>query len=476
MLTIMWFRQDLRLADNPALSEAVIAGDILPVYILDDINSGTDKMGGASRWWLHESLVSLNASLDNRLHVDAGDPLDIIPKLVRKYKATGVFWNRCYEPWRIKRDSKLKQILEEDNIAVSSFNGSLLFEPWQLLKGDDTPYKVFTPFYRKAVAKIGTYLESPALASTSKIKAAAIVGNQSQKNISRLKLLPEIPWFESISERWNPGEKGAKRQLQKFLKTGLGSYKEGRDYPAMNSVSQLSAHLHFGELSPRQVLQQLRQVAGSNRLEAQAEHFVREIFWREFSYYLLYHFPTLTEENLRAKFDRFPWLKPDESFDRWCSGTTGYPIVDAGMRELWQTGYMHNRVRMIVASFLVKNLLLDWRLGAAWFWDCLVDADLANNSCSWQWVAGSGADAAPFFRIFNPIIQGEKFDAQGTYVRKYLPEIAQLPDKYIHKPSAAPDEVLLSAGVELGKDYPKPLVDLKQSRERALEAYQSLKT
>jgi len=467
----MWFRQDLRLADNPALTDAVRRGSILPVYILDDINPGMDKMGAASRWWLHESLQCLNQSLDSKLWVFVGDPAEIIPALVAAHKASAVVWNRCYEPWSIKRDSRLKEILQQQNIGVSSFNGSLLIEPWAVLKDDGTPYKVFTPYYRKASLTRSSLPVKP----TPGLAAAIIPCEQSQHKISELELLPKIAWYNSINHIWSPGEENAIAQLQAFLSSGLSNYKMGRDYPALDSVSGLSAYLHFGEISPQQLVLQLQQAAAKSHLEEQAEHFLREMFWREFSYYLLYHYPELTRENLRQQFDHFPWLDESENFDRWCKGATGFPIVDAGMRQLWQTGYMHNRVRMIVASFLVKNLLINWRSGASWFWDCLVDADLANNSCSWQWVAGSGADAAPYFRIFNPVTQSEKFDAQGSYVRQYVPEIAGLPDKYIHNPGAAPAQVLADAGIELGRDYPKPVVELKMSRQRALAAYQSLK-
>lgn len=470
ILSILWFRQDLRLADNPALQKAVSLGEVLPVYILDDVTEGVVPMGGASRWWLHESLQRLNKSLAGKLWVAEGDPLKILPELAMKHGAAAVCWNRCYEPWRISRDKKVKTLLTEIGIEVHSFNGSLLFEPWEVLKGDSTPYKVFTPYYKAAL----TRLTPPQASPTPNFQSALLNLSTSETNVADLGLLPAIDWFNSIAQVWNPGEVGAEERLRRFLQHGLQNYKAGRDFPAMDAVSGLSPHLHFGEISPQQILIIATQAAAELKLEGQLEHFIRELFWRDFSYYLLYHFPKLTHENLRPQFDRFPWLAADENFAKWCKGQTGYPIVDAGMRQLWQTGTMHNRVRMIVASFLVKNLMIDWRHGAAWFWDCLVDADLASNSCSWQWVAGSGADAAPYFRIFNPITQGEKFDGKGEYVRNYLPELKSLPDKFIQCPNAAPTEVLAQAGIEIGNDYPAPIVDLKVSRNRALDAYKNL--
>lgn len=467
---IVWFRQDLRITDNPALLAAAQAGKVLPVYILDDSNAGRWRLGAASRWWLHHSLTRLNQALENTLLVCQGDPLQLIPALCADHNVSSVFWNRCYEPWQRQRDTSLKALLLDKGAEVHSYNGSLLWEPWQVSKQDGTPYRVFTPFFSKGCLTA----PAPRQPLSAPQDLCLVDSQQSESAISELDLLPAINWHEAIAEEWQPGQQGAEVRLQQFLANGLPQYKKGRDFPALQTVSRLSPHLRFGEISPNQAWHFAQQEYQSRGMEINGEHFQRELGWREFSYYLLYHFPTLPTENFQAKFDRFPWQNDELLFEKWCRGQTGYPIVDAGMRELWQTGYMHNRVRMIVASFLVKNLLVHWHRGADWFWDCLVDADLANNSASWQWVAGSGADAAPYFRIFNPVTQGVKFDPQGGYVRRFVPEIASLPDKYLHDPSAAPQSVLKDSGVVLGDSYPRAIINLKESRELALEAFRKL--
>jgi deoxyribodipyrimidine photo-lyase len=326
---------------------------------------------------------------------------------------------------------------------------------------------VFTPFYKNAVAE----LPSPRTPLPVPSKIDFYPENVSRLTINGLKLLPNHPWSEKLTPYWQMGEDNAHQRLEDFIDEGLNHYKQGRDFPALNNVSRLSPHLHFGEVSPHQVWHAARLAEPSK----DQEHFMRELGWREFSYHLLYHFPDLPEKNFNNRFDRFPWKENNEFLKRWQQGQTGFPLVDAGMRELWQTGYMHNRVRMVVGSFLVKNLLLHWHHGEAWFWDTLLDADLANNSASWQWVAGCGADAAPYFRIFNPCTQGEKFDPQGKYTRKFVPELAKLPDKYLYHPWDAPAEVLKEAGITLGETYPEPMVDLKASRDRALAAYDLVK-
>lgn len=475
-LSLFWFRQDLRLQDNPALSAALEAGKVIPLYILDDTNSGKWKMGGASRWWLHQALKALNISLDDTLRVVQGDPLKLIPKLVQETGATGVFWNRCYEPWRIKRDTQLKKNLTDTGVTVSTFNGSLLWEPWEVLKDDKTPYRVFTPFYRKGCLKKKSLSwpgENPLHLET---KNGFVPRKQKEEfDLKGLSLLPPQNWYEKLSPHWKIGEKGAQKRLKDFLEDGLKGYKKGRNHPDHQRVSRLSAYLHWGHLSPRQVWVAATQKGEEAGWDQDLDSFLSELGWREFSYSLLYHFPTLPEENFQSKFDHFPWRKDPDNVACWQKGQTGIPLVDAGMRELWQTGYMHNRIRMVVASFLIKNLLQDWRTGEKWFWDCLVDADLANNSASWQWVAGSGADAAPYFRIFNPVTQGEKFDEHGHYTRHFVPELDQLPNKYLFCPWEAPESVLKEAGVTLGQNYPHPLVDLKGSRERALEALSETK-
>lgn len=463
---ICWFRQDLRLSDNPALMHAAAQGALLPIYIVDDENAAPHAMGGASRWWLHHSLVALNDSLGGKLAVYSGDPETILLTIAREYDVQAVYWNRCYEPWRTKRDAKIKETLKEQGIEVQSFNGSLLWEPWEVKKEDGSPYKVFTPFYRRgclAAPVPRTPLPTPA-------NMQVISDPIHARAIEQLNLLPSIRWDKQLIPHWQIGEGAAQARLYAFLDRGISNYKEGRNVPAANHVSRLSPYLHFGQISPNQAWYAARAWGDDTNVD----HFCSELGWREFSYHLLYHVPTLPTQNLQKKFDAFPWQENDALLARWQQGQTGYPIVDAGMRELWQTGYMHNRVRMIVGSFLVKNLLLDWRHGERWFWDCLVDADLANNSASWQWVAGSGADAAPYFRIFNPTTQGQKFDPEGTYTRRFVPELSGLPDKYLFNPWEAPGTILLKAGVKLGKSYPYPVVDIKQSRELALKAFASL--
>lgn len=465
-IAIHWFRQDLRLSDNPALTQAAKHGQVLPIYILDDVNAGEYAMGGASRWWLHHSLKALNASLDDMLSVYRGHPYDILNDLIVRFDVEAVYWNRCYEPWRIDRDTNIKKHLKKQGIAVYTYNGSLLWEPWNIKKEDGTPYKVFTPFYRKGCLKADIPREP-----LSKSEDANHVLDEGRMGIDRLELLPKINWDSQLEPYWKIGEEGAHRRFQAFIDEGLPSYKDGRNLPAKPCVSRLSPYLHFGEISPNQLWHAVQSIGDDKHID----HFCSELGWREFSYSQLYHNPELPRKNMQSKFDNFPWAENAEYLRAWQKGQTGVPMVDAGMRELWQTGYMHNRVRMIVGSFLVKNLRLHWHHGERWFRDTLVDADLANNSASWQWIAGCGADAAPYFRIFNPVTQGQKFDPDGSYIRKYIPEIDALPDKYLFSPWEAPGLILKEAGIESGSNYPEPIVDLKQSREAALQAFQSLK-
>ena len=465
-IAIHWFRQDLRITDNPSLETAAEFDAVLPIYILDDGNSQEFKMGSASRWWLYNSLQSLNESLDGKLSIYNQNPKIVIQELLEKYEVKAVFWNRCYEPWRIDRDIDIKAYLDDKNIENKSFNSHLLWEPWNISKDDGTPYRVFTPYYKKGCLNA----EEPRLPSKN-LEIDTIFHDQDSEQIDTLDLLPRINWYSQIQEVWKPGEDGAQKRLDQFLEEGLLDYKEGRNFPFKENVSRLSPHLHFGEISPNEVWYQAKTKESVSGIQKSLEHFLSELGWREFSYYLLYHFPSLPKQNFQPKFNKFPWIKNESFLESWQKGETGYPIVDAGMRELWQTGYMHNRLRMVVGSFLVKNLLIDWREGEDWFWDCLVDADLASNSAGWQWVAGSGADAAPYFRIFNPVTQGLKFDPEGEYTKKYVPELELLPNKYLFNPWEAPKEILEKAGIELGKDYPEPIVDLKYSRELALEAF-----
>lgn len=479
MLHIHWFRQDLRLADNPALMAASQQGAVLPVYILDDINAGDWTLGAASRWWLHHSLSRLNQSLGGHLLVLRGDPCELLPALVQASGATGVHWNRCYEPWRIQRDARLKEQLRGAGVQVASHNASLLWEPWQTLKQDGKPYQVFTPFWRRGCLQ-GTLprqvIPAPQALNFPVLDMSPYAERLGDSGIAALALLPRHPWDRGMHSTWKIGEDAARQRLREFLDAGLRDYKQGRNFPASPNVSRLSPHLHFGEISPHQIWTEaqrrgIEQDAGEN-----LDCFLSELGWREFSYSLLYHHPTLMRKNLQQKFDPFPWQNDEALLLAWQRGETGFPLIDAGMRELWQTGYMHNRVRMVAGSFLVKNLLSHWHRGEDWFWDCLVDADLAANSASWQWIAGCGADAAPYFRVFNPVSQSERFDPQGLYIRRYIPEIAALPDKYLHNPSAAPASTLKEAGIELGRDYPEAIVDLMISRERALEAFKSLQS
>ena len=465
-MQIHWFRQDLRLSDNPAFVHAVKQGAVLPIYIHDTDASASHHPGAASKVWLHHSLTALNKRLDGCLNVYMGNPLEIIDGLIKQHDVRLITWNRCYEPGQIKLAEKVKQHCSANDITAKSFNGSLLWEPWEVHKSNGEPYKVFTPFYTKGCLSVlppRKPLLAPKTMTLKKDKAAVTIVD--------LKLLPDHVWAADMIKSWEVGEEAASNKMRQFINDGLKQYKKGRDFPAMNAVSRLSPHLHFGEISPNTLWYAL----SGRQSEDNAGWFLRELAWREFSYSQLYYNQHLSDKNLNPQFDYFEWKKDSSTLSAWKKGMTGYPIVDAGMRELWQTGYMHNRVRMIVASFLVKNLLLDWRQGERWFWDCLVDADLANNSASWQWVAGSGADAAPYFRIFNPILQGEKFDAQGDYVRKYVKELKDLPDKYLFHPWDAPQSMLDKAHVELGVTYPKPIVELKFSRERALAAYKAMR-
>jgi len=470
-ICIMWFRQDLRLNDNPAIIEANNSGlKILPVYILDDINSSNWKIGSASRWWINESLKKLNESLNHNLCFMSGDSIKCLNNLISTYNVKSVYFNKCYEPWRIQSDEKIINFLSNKDINTFQLNGSLLFEPESTVKEDGTPYKVFTPFYRKGCLQNSPEPRIP-LEKPKNIKFLKHVELQ----LEELELLPKKNWYKDFKDDWSPGENGAREKLNQFLQLGIHNYKDGRNFPSKKNVSRLSPHLHHGEISPNTVWYEVKEKAETMDSYRDGDHYLSELGWREFSYNLLYFFPYLPKENLQKKFDNFPWEENNESLIKWQKGETGYPIVDAGMRELWKTGYLHNRVRMIVGSFLVKNLLLHWHHGQEWFWETLVDADLANNSASWQWVSGSGADAAPYFRIFNPVTQGEKFDPNGEYIKHHIPELKNLNGKFLYAPWEAPESVLEAAGIELGKNYPKPIVDLKLSREKALAAFEELK-
>ena len=469
-ISLHWFRQDLRLSDNPSLQAAIADGQTLAVYILDDENAGEDRMGAASRVWLHHSLTALNADLDGKLCILRGDAKTVLADLCAALDIKSVHWNRCYEPWRIAREKEIKEQLKAAGLSVTSHNASLLWEPWDVAKDDGTPYKVFTPYYRRGCAAATAPrfpLAQPDLSQVTSYAASL--------PIAALALLPSHGWDQAMMTGWPVGEAGAQTRFQAFLQDGLQGYKDGRNFPSLPNVSRLSPHLHWGEISPHQIWHATRDQFAGDGLSGDADNFLSEIGWREFSYSLLYHNPGLRRVNLQSKFDAFPWEDNATALRAWQQGKTGYPIVDAAMRQLYQTGYMHNRLRMVVGSFLVKNLRLHWHHGEAWFWDCLVDADHASNSASWQWIAGCGADAAPYFRVFNPVTQGTKFDGDGRFTRQYVPELAGMPDKYLFNPWDAPAEIRRQAGVTLGMSYPHPIVDVKLSRLAALDAFATLK-
>lgn len=470
--TIVWFRRDLRLQDNPALAAALERGaPIVPVYLFAPEEEGEWAPGGASRWWLHHALESLQAGLGER-----GLPLVLrrtasregLRELVAETGADAVYWNRRYEPAIIERDTTIKQALRDDGLEAKSFNGSLLWEPHEVSTQTGEPYRVFTPFWRSLRAR-----PAPAPCPLPAVKWAAPETRPASESLESLALLPAMNWADSFTQRWTPTLEGAETALAEFLAGPISGYPDRRDRPAKKGTSRLSPFLAHGQLGPRQVWAAVHASGAADSNDGYK--FLSEIAWREFAYHLLVHFPQTPERALYDKYDDFPW-QPDESQLRaWQRGQTGYPIVDAGMRELWATGWMHNRVRMIVASLLVKHLLQPWQDGARWFWDTLVDADLASNTMGWQWSAGSGADAAPYFRIFNPILQGEKFDPDGAYVKRWVPELKDMPAKYIHSPWEAPLDIRKAAGVRLGGNYPKPVIEHKTGRERALAALQANK-
>lgn len=558
MTALVWFRNDLRLADNPALRAALKLGEVVPIYLHVLHEEHPWEPGGASRWWLHHSLNALEAELraaGSRLIVRAAKPgessLHILEALVKETESTAVYWNRRYEPAGIKHDTETMSVLRSRGIAVETLNANWLFEPGTIRNQQGNPFQVFTPFWKtclKHADTIAVPLPKPRDVPGPKTWPKSV-------KIDELGLLPRIKWDAGLAEMWTPGEAGAHERWRTFLREPIQTYKSARDIPAEQGTSMLSPHLHFGEISPRQLWHELlkdlawpgtneartrkgstspvpspslRSVPGHPKAndvvpihakaqqeldKSDAGHFLREVGWREFSQHLLYHYPETPEQPLREKYRDFPWrMKPqggatgsanaakrsgaasharadhagatgyasagkkaERDLRAWQRGQTGYPIVDAGMRQLWHTGWMHNRVRMIVGSFLVKHLLLPWQEGAAWFWETLVDADLGNNTLGWQWVAGCGADAAPYFRIFNPVLQGQKFDARGEYVRKWVPELSTMPDDYLHAPWDAPREVMQAAKIKLGRDYPEPIVDHKEAREGALAALAKLK-
>lgn len=494
---IVWFRQDLRLADNRALSAAIDSqAPLVCVYVLDDDTPGPWKIGAAQRVYLHHSLQALQAGLSERgaiLVLRRGDARTIIPDLVAEIGAQSVFWNRQYEPYAIARDKEIKRKLAQKAVFAQSFNGALLHEPWEVLTQSGQPFKVYSPFHRACEARWAAIAHAenadalplpPSFTSLDRPIASDAIEDWG--------LLPKNPpWadgFFAQADQPKAGEALAYRTCMEFLDDKLADYAASRDYPARSASSRLSAALHFGEIGPRQIRHAIARHAQLCAADATnsagrppAVHgegayakFIQELNWREFAYHLLFHFPHFPDTPWRADFAGLTWREDASALRAWQKGQTGIPIIDAGMRELWATGRMHNRVRMLVASFLTKHLLIDWREGQKWFWDCLIDADLASNSVSWQWVAGSGADAAPYFRIFNPILQSQKFDSDGAYIRAWVPELAALPDAMVHEPWSASPEALSRYKIVLGQSYPAPIIDIKFGRERALTAFHEL--
>jgi deoxyribodipyrimidine photo-lyase len=461
---LYWFTLDLRLEDLPGLAAAAREHEVVPVFILDPADPWV--FGGASRWWLHHSLTQLQdtiAQQGGRLILRQGNTLEVLQKLIADTDASLIHFSRAYEPWLAER----QQALFRAGLSCKRFAGRLLLEPDTVFNQQGKPFQVFTPYYKHCQRLLHLPGNPPLL--TPRWHQGVLKSDRLQS----WSLLPRKPDWASGFDDWIPGEEGAHMRLKEALQDRVSNYAERRDYPADEGTSRLSPHLHFGEISPRQVWQSVRQ---NKKLSGGlAEPFLRQLIWREFSVYLLHHWPKLPAEPFRKQFRHFPWRKDATGLLAWQKGQTGYPIVDAGMRQLWHTGWMHNRVRMIVASFLTKHLRIHWQEGARWFWDTLVDADLANNSAGWQWVAGCGADAAPYFRIFNPVLQGEKFDREGDYIRQWLPELARLPSAWIHQPWKAPQAVLTEAGVTLGKTYPHPVVVHETARAAALDAYKCVK-
>lgn len=471
---IVWFRRDLRLADNPALFNAAQGQPIIPVFIWAPDEDGDWPPGAASRWWLHYALAELDKSLralDSRLVLRSEPTLTALKVLIGESGATAVYWNRCYEPAGGERDQHIEQNLQANGITTKSYNSSLLYEPSTVATKAGGPYQVFTPFWKNCLAQDPP---TPPLPVPQTLPQPAIWPHSD--GLDALALQPRIDWTEGLRAAWTPGEKSAQTQLKRFAATKLYSYAETRDYIGGDGLSRLSPHLHFGEISPRQIWQVVAKTySGQGYQAAKEDPFLRQLGWREFAQHLLVHFPHTPHQPLRTSFAAFAWESNSEALTAWQQGQTGIPLIDAAMRQLWHEGWMSNRARMVVASYLTKNMLISWRDGAAWFWDTLIDADLANNTLGWQWTAGCGADAAPFFRIFNPINQAVKLDRDGHYIRHWIPALRQLPLPWTFKPWQAPLSVLSQAEVILGKTYPKPLIDLRFSRDRALATYQQLR-
>ncbi len=473
---LVWFRLDLRLADNPALHAALQRGGaVIPVFVWAPEEEAPWEPGNASRGWCYQSLKALDADLrarGSRLVLRRGPSLEALQSLLRETGASALFWNRRYEPAVIKRDARIAEALRATGVETASFDGALLHGPADLSNSSGKGFQVFGAFWRACLCQPPPTEPLPAPQSLPDFKTPSTLA------IDALGIDADRYRAEGARALWQPGEAGAHSRLRLFLASALPQYGTGRDFPALNGTSRLSPHLHFGEITPRQIWHAVRHEAQRQGLPERtwrASKFLSELGWREFAHHLLWHFPSTPGQPLRPEFARFPWRHDPARLKAWQDGATGYPIVDAGMRELRATGWMHNRVRMIAASFLVKDLLISWQTGARWFWEALVDADLAQNTLGWQWTAGCGADAAPFFRIFNPVLQGRKFDPDGTYVRQWVSELAKLPDRWLHEPWNAPENVLSAAGVKLARTYPEPIISHAIAREVALEAFQKIR-
>ena len=471
---IVWFRQELRLSDHPALVAAAQTGaPVICLYIHDDVTALSWASGGASRWWLHHSLKALAQSIAQKggeLTLRQGETVQALEAVIAQTGASAVYFTRGHNPWSAALETRVKALCEKTGVDCRRFGGFLLFEPEDIRNGSGEPYKVYTPFSRFCFAAPAPRFPKPAPDSLKGVKLKS-------DKLESWSLLPTKPDWSKGFTMWQPGETGAQQRLADFLDDRLAIYGEARNFPNVEATSGLSAHLHSGDISPNQIWHAAKAAIAKaqGKHDKSGETFLKEVLWREFSYHLLHHWPHLPDRPFKPEYADFPWASDPKGLQAWQHGLTGYPIVDAGMRELWQTGIMHNRVRMITASFLIKDLLVPWQEGERWFWDTLVDADIGANAASWQWVAGCGADAAPYFRIFNPVLQGEKFDADGDYVRRFVPELARLPKTFIHKPWEAPALVLKEAGVTLGKTYPNRIIDHHFARDRALAGLKQLK-
>ncbi|MHA6299003.1 cryptochrome/photolyase family protein [Devosia sp. CAU 1758] len=460
--TLVWLRNDLRLADNAAFATACKDSDSVVAIYVHETDEGLRPIGAAARWWLNQSLNSIGAALAAigiEFRIENGAAQTVLAEALKGTRADALHWNRRYGPAERALDADIKTRFRAEGVAVGSHPGNLLVEPWLIQTGQNKPYSVFTPFW-KTLRDMEIARPIPAPGGRPMAFQAVDADYQAPQ------------WTQKIAGHWTIGEDAARSRLDHFLEESIADYPQGRDYPKRDVTSRLSPHLRFGEISARQVWHAAKAFSYAHPEKAGAVNkFLSELAWRDFSYHQLYHREAIAKVPMQRKYRALAWRHAPAQLRAWQTGQTGIPIVDAGMRELWETGYMHNRVRMLVASFLIKNLLIDWREGEAWFWDCLVDADEANNPAGWQWVAGCGLDAAPYFRIFNPVTQGERFDEEGNYVRRWVPELRGLPDRFIHQPGKAPEGMLEAAGISLDETYPKPIVDLKTSRQRALDVF-----